>query len=154
MNETIKGVTEDLEDLRYNTAISKLMIWYNFLVKQESISQEEIETYLKLMAPVAPHMTEELWQKLKGQSGKFESIHSSAWPTYNEDAIVHETFKLAVQVNGKLRGVLELDQNSPKDEKGIRELAEKEPGVAKFLKGKSIKKVIYVVGKILNFVVA
>lgn len=151
MHETVKGITEDLEELRYNTGLAKLMIWYNFLVKQPQISKVEAETYLKLMAPFAPHMTEELYQMF---NSKFESIHTSEWPTFEKDAIVHETVNLAVQVNGKLRGVLVLDQNSPKDEKGIRELAEKDLTVAKFLEGKSIKKVIYVVGKILNFVVA
>lgn len=149
MHETVKGVTEDLEELRYNTALAKLMIWYNFLVKQPQISKEEADVYLKLMAPFAPHMTEELWSML---NNKF-SIHTSVWPEFDKDAIVHETVNLAVQVNGKLRAVLVLDQNSPKDEKGIRELAEKDPAIVKFIEGKSIKKVIYVVGKILNFVV-
>ncbi|HSA83749.1 MAG TPA: leucine--tRNA ligase [Patescibacteria group bacterium] len=148
MNETVKGVTEDLEELRYNTALSKLMIWYNFLVKQEKLSREEGETYVKLLAPVAPHMTEELWSIF----GNAFSVHTSAWPTFDTKAIVHETVKLAVQVNGKLRAVLELDQVSAKDEKKVRELAEKEPSVAKFLEGKSVKKFIYVSGKILNFV--
>jgi leucyl-tRNA synthetase len=110
------------------------------------------------MAPIAPHMTEDLYQlfssKFKAQSSKFASIHTSEWPTFEENAIVHETINLAVQVNGKLRGVLVLNQNSPKDEKGIRDLAQKDPAVAKFLEGKSIKKVIYVASKILNFVVA
>ncbi len=150
MNETVKGVTEDLEELRYNTAIAKLMIWYNFLVKQEQISHKEAETYLQLMAPLAPHMTEELWSML----GKKFSIHNSDWPTFDEKQIVHEKINLAVQVNGKLRGVLVLDQSASKDEKSVRELAEKDPSIAKFLEGKTIRKVIYVVGKILNFVVS
>jgi leucyl-tRNA synthetase len=149
MNETVKGITEDMEELRYNTAIAKLMIWYNFLVKQEEISREETETYLKLFAPFAPHMTEELWSRL----GNDFSIHKSAWPKYDEAAIVHETISLAVQVNGKLRSVLKVSKDSPQDEAEIRKLAEKEAGVAKFLEGKSVKKVIYVKGKILNFVV-
>lgn len=150
MHETIKGVTEDLEALRYNTGLAKLMTYYNFLVKQPQISHEEATVYLQLFAPFAPHMTEEIWEIL----GNEYSIHKSAWPTFDEKEIVHDVINLAVQVNGKLRAVLVLDQDSPKDEKGIRELAEKEPGVVKFLEGKSIKKVIYVVGKILNFVVA
>ena len=163
MNETIKGVTEDMENLRYNTAISKLMIWYNFLVKQESISREEVEVYLKLLAPFAPHITEELWQMANGKwqmanrTDKrlgFESIHVSLWPTFDEKQIVHDVVNLAVQVNGKLRAVLVLNQDSPKDEKGIRELAMKDPRITKFLEGKSIKEVFYVVGKVLNFVVA
>ena len=163
MNEIIKGITQDLEELRYNTAIAKLMTWYNFLVKQESISIEEIEVYLKLLAPFAPHMTEELWQMAYGkwlmangkkQSERFESIHLSEWPTYDEKFIVHDAVNLAVQVNGKLRGVLRLVQDSPKDEKGIRKLAEKDERVAKFLEGKTIKEVFYVVGKVINFVVA
>jgi leucyl-tRNA synthetase len=149
LNETVKGITEDYEALRYNTVLAKLMTWYNLLAKQVQVSQEEAEVFVKLLAPLAPHMTEELWEKF---GNKF-SIHTSAFPTFKSEAIVHDVIKLAVQVNGKLRGVLVLDQNAPKEEKGIVELAKKEPTVAKFLEGKSIKKVIYIVGKIINFVV-
>jgi len=149
LNETVKGVTEDMEHLRYNTAISKLMIWYNFLVKQDELVKEEVETYLKLLAPFAPHITEELWQKIG--SG---SIHISAYPKYDEKQIVHETINLPVQINGKLRAILVLDHKSPKDEEGIRSLAEKDPRVAKFLEDKKVKEVIFVPGKILNLVVA
>ncbi|HEX8932452.1 MAG TPA: leucine--tRNA ligase [Patescibacteria group bacterium] len=157
MHETIKGVTEDLEELRYNTALAKLMTWYNFLVKQDEISKEETAVYLKLFAPFAPHITEELYQKLRIESGDFNSqlsIHRSAWPEYAEQFISHEMVNLAVQVNGKLRGVLRLNENAPKDEKGIRALAEKDAKVASFLAGKKIKKVIYIVGKVINFVIA
>ena len=150
MHETIKGVTADLEELRYNTALAKLMIWYNFLIKQDKITKEEAEVYLRLFAPFAPHMTEELWSLI----GSEFSIHKSNWPEFSEKQIVHEAINLAVQVNGKLRSILVLDQNSPKDEKGVRELAEKDEKVAKFLEGKTIKEVFYVVGKVLNFVVA
>lgn len=165
LNETVKGVTEDMEELRYNTAIAKLMTYYNFLVKQESLSREEVETYLKLLAPFAPHMTEELFQMIfadtelisadqrKSAGNQWNSIHLSPWPEFDEKLIIHDVINLAVQVNGKLRGVLQLDQDSPKDKEGIRKLAEQDERIAKFLEGKSIKEVFYVSGKILNFVV-
>lgn len=150
LHETIKGVTEDMEELRYNTALSKLMIWYNFLVKQDAISLEEAKVFLQLLAPFAPHMTEELWEML----GQKFSIHKSLWPSFEEKEIVHEVINLAVQVNGKLRGVLYLDQSAPKDKESIIELAKNDERVSKFLEGKAVKEVFYVVGKVLNFVVA
>jgi len=149
MHETIKGVTIDLEELRYNTALAKLMTYYNFFVKQDKISREEVEVYLKLLAPFAPHMTEEVWERL---GNKF-SIHSGGWPSYDEDALIQEITNLPVQVNGKLRAILILQHNDPKDGKSIRDRAQKDKRVAKFLEGKTITEVIYVVGKVLNFVV-
>ncbi|MGH7203569.1 MAG: class I tRNA ligase family protein, partial [Candidatus Levyibacteriota bacterium] len=115
MHQTIKGVTEDLEHLRFNTAIAKLMTWYNFLAKQPSLSHEEMEIYLKLFAPFAPHMTEELYQEFENGEGRmkdeergFQSIHTSEWPSYDEKYLVQETVTVAVQINGKLRGTVEV----------------------------------------------
>jgi leucyl-tRNA synthetase len=147
MHETIQGVTEDLENLRYNTAIAKLMTWYNFLAKQEQVSREELAVYAQLFAPFAPHMTEELWAQL----GKPFSIHKSAWPSFDSKYLTQDTLTVAVQVNGKLRGTLSVAATD-KDKREIIEAQAKElPDVAKFLQGE-IRKVIYVPGKILNFV--
>lgn len=148
MHEAVKGVTEDLYELRFNTAIAKLMIWYNFLAKQKTISKEELETYLQLFAPFAPHLTEELWQEL----GNPFSIHTSSWPSFNEKYLKQDTLIVAVQVNGKLRSTLEI-ATADKDKKDmIEKLGREKEEVAKFLQG-SVRKVIYVPGKILNFVV-
>jgi len=149
MHETIKGVTEDMEELRFNT-IAKLMTYYNFLVKQERVSQEEVEVYLKLLAPFAPHMTEEIWEMI----GNEFSIHTSSWPQYDEELIVKDVITIPVQVNGKLRATLAVSKEEVGNERMIHERAEKEEGVIKFLEGKSVKKFIYVPGKVVNFVVA
>ena len=148
MHETVKGVTEDMENLRFNTSIAKLMTWYNFLAKQPEISREEVETYLKLFAPFAPHMTEELWSQL---GNKF-SIHKSEWPEYDEKYLTQETVTIAVQVNGKLRGTLVIDAKDKDDKAMIEKLSREQETVSKFLEG-DIKHVIFVPGKILNFVV-
>lgn len=152
LHETIKGVTEDLEALRYNTAIAKLMIYYNFLVKQEQVRLEEVRAFLKLLAPFAPHMTEELWQEVKpiNQTG---SIHLQAWPTYNTKFIKEDVIKIPVQVNGKHRATLLLEHEKIAERGLVEKLALEDPGVMKFVEGKTVRKVIYVPGKILNFVV-
>jgi leucyl-tRNA synthetase len=164
MHEAIIGMTDEMENLRFNSSISKLMIYYNFLAKQSSLHKEEVEVYLKLFAPFAPHMTEELWQELKGNkqqetgnkrqatSNKFESIHTSSWPTYDEKYLKQETVTVAVQVNGKLRVTLHVPV-ADKDNKALLEkMAKDDEHVAHFLTG-NIRHIIHVPGKILNFVV-
>lgn len=158
MHETIKGITEDMENLRFNTAIAKLMTYYNFLAKQAAVSREEVEVYLKLLAPFAPHITEELWQESKSNkqqvtSNEFQSIHTSDWPNYDEKYLKKETVTIAVQVNGKLRGTLVVSVSNKADQQLLEKMARCDEHVAKFLKG-TVKKVILVPGKILNFVVS
>ena len=148
MHESIKGMTEDLDNLRFNTAIAKLMTWYNFLVKQKEVSHDELEVYLQMFAPFAPHMTEELWSEL----GNPFSIHTSTWPAYDEKYLVKDTLTVAIQVNGKLRGTLEIAAADKDNRAMIEEKARALVDVAKFL-ATTPKKVIYVPGKILNFVV-
>ena len=174
MHRTIKKVTEDIQNLRYNTAIAALMEWYNFLkskVKSQKskVTEEETETFLKLLAPFAPHVTEELYQKLKVESGKLIikdkknsqfstfnsqfSIHLQSWPTYDPKFLVKDEVIVVVQFNGKLRGSILVDPVSSKDKAKIEELAKKDSKVQDHLVGKSIRKVIYVEGKVINFVV-
>jgi leucyl-tRNA synthetase len=169
LNKTIKGVTEDMEELRYNTAIAKLMEYYNFLVKQDSLSLDEAEVYLKLLAPFAPHLTEELWegvsqvsrvsqvpreQKARDTRGtRGTSIHTEAWPEFDEKYLVSQMIKIAVQVNGKLRGILEVASTDAGDEAKIKELAQSDAKVNNFIKESKIKQVIYIVGKVVNIVV-
>lgn len=168
MHQTIKLVTEEMEALRFNTAIAHLMTWYNFLSKEESVSKEEVEVYLKLLAPFAPHMAEELYQNVilsvsEGSSRdssakpqndkKFESIHLSPWPLYDEKYLVADTVKIPVQVNGKLRSMLEVSSSDVSDKAKVEEMARKDEKTAKFLDGQTVKQVIYIPGKVLNFVV-
>ena len=148
MHKTIKGITEDMEELRFNTAIAKLMTWYNALRERGEITQIEAETFIQMLAPFAPHMTEELWQRL----GHTDSIHTSSWPVYDEKYLAEDMLTVVVQVNGKMRGSFEIPSAESKDQKPIEDKAKKLEKVAKQLAGKTVKKVIYVPGKIINFV--
>ncbi len=160
MHEAIKKVTGELDALRFNTALAHMMSYYNFLSKQAEISREEAEVYLKLLAPYAPHMTEELYQELNlgketnetEETKDFSSIHISSWPEYDEKYLASDTVKIPVQVNGKLRSMLEVASADAADKTIVEELARKDEKVAVFLKGQDINKVIYVEGKVLNFV--
>jgi leucyl-tRNA synthetase len=149
MHQAIKKVTEEMEALRFNTAIAQMMTWYNFLSTQKEITRVEAENYLKMLAPLAPHMTEELWQ----QMGNTDSIHKAEWPTYEEKYLVTDTLTIPVQVNGKHRGTLNVATADAEDQAKIEELARADKQVSKFMEGKTIKKVIYIKGKVINFVV-
>jgi len=148
MHKTVKKVTEDMENLRFNTAIAKLMEWYNFLAKQTSTSKDEVLTFIKLLAPFAPHMTDELHELLK-ENG---SIHVSSWPAYDSQLVTDEEVTIVIQVNGKLRDSIKIDQNTSKDSKKVEEKAKESLRIKPYI-SQGIKKVIYVEGKILNFVV-
>jgi leucyl-tRNA synthetase/predicted alpha/beta hydrolase family esterase len=154
MHMTIKGITEDMENLRFNTAIAKLMTYYNFLAKQASLTRDEVEVYLKLLAPFAPHMTEELYQGLGTQDeGRgFFSIHTSQWPSYDEKYLKVDTVTIAVQVNGKLRATLQVSVADKANKEMLEKMASVDEHVKKFIET-GVKKVILVPGKILNFVV-
>ncbi len=147
MHKAIKKVTEDIENLHYNTAISQLMIYYNFLSKQKGVSQEEIEAFLKLLSPFAPHLTEELWQRMRPSS----SIHTQPWPIFDAKFIAEDETTIAVLVNGKLRGTMLIKSDKLKSKDEIERLAKDTDKVLKYLTGKVVKKVIYVEGKIINF---
>jgi len=150
MHKTIKKVTEDIEKLNYNTAIAALMEWYNFLSQQKSISREEAEVFVKLIAPFAPHLSEEVYQLL----GNKASINTSTWPTYDPKFLVKEKITVVIQVNGKLRGNIVTDPETVKNRTEIEKLAKLNENARTNLEGKSIKKVIYIEGKVINFVAA
>ncbi|WEV40985.1 leucine--tRNA ligase [Lactobacillus sp. ESL0681] len=145
-NETVKKVTEDFEDYHFNTAISQLMVFVNAAQKAKTIPVEYAEGFIKLLAPVAPHMMEEIWQVF----GHDESITYAKWPTYDATKLVEATVEIMVQVNGKLRGSFKIDKDTAKDQ--VQEQALELPHVQKFLTGKEIKKVIVVPNKIVNIV--
>ncbi len=158
MHRAVKKVTEDIQDIRFNTAVAALMEWLNHLSRKDSVSKTEYETFLQLLAPFAPHMTEELFQlfgnsKSGVQNSKFESIHVQKWPEFDEKYLQQDTVTIAVQVDGKVRETLEVQSSEVKDQKKVEELAKKSERVLKYLEGKEIRKVIYVPGKIINFVV-
>ncbi len=147
MHQTIKKVSEDIEKMGFNTAVSTLMIYTNALDKQEKIDQKEFEILLILLAPFAPHVTEELWSTLGVDQG---SIHMEKWPLYDPEKIETNEVTLAVQVNGKVRATINvtLDQS----EEDIRSRALELPEVKKWLNGKEPKRVLVVPRKIISIV--
>lgn len=144
LDQTIKKVTNDLEALKFNTAISALMIELNEFEKQ-GVSREAYSKFLQLLAPFAPHTTSELWERM----GKSDLIYQVSWPTYDESKLLADRVKVAVQVNGKVRGSVEL---SPEvGEREALEIARKEPNVAKWLALGKEARAVYVAGKIISF---
>src|SRR3989338_4207099 len=149
IHRTIKKVTEDIEGLQYNTAISALMILLNMFEEHESaVSDSDLKIFLKLLAPFAPYMTEELWQGLA--NGKSASIHHTSWPAYDPKMIETQTFELVIQVNGKIRGRATLPRDT--DEAKALHAARGVKTVAAHLSGEP-KKVIFIPNTLINFVV-
>jgi len=146
VHSTIKKVSEDVESMGFNTAVSALMIYTNTLDKQEKVSQKEFETLLLLLAPFAPHITEELWKTL----GHLNSIHTEDWPTYDPEKLLKDEITLAVQIDGKFRASLLVVRNQ--SEEAIRKTALALPEVKKWLDGKEPKKIIIVPEKIISIV--
>ena len=145
-NETVKKVTEDYEHLRFNTAISQMMIFINEVYKVDVLPVEYVEGFIKLLNPVAPHMTEELWSYLHPD----ESVTYAEWPTYDEAALVDDEIEIVIQVMGKVRGRLVIPADATRDE--MTELAMADESVQKYLEGATPKKVIAVPGKLVNIV--
>ena len=159
MHKTIKEVTEDLNNFRYNTAIAHIMEYVNELQNSEFRIQnsELIKTLLLLLAPFAPHMTEELWQNsevgIQKSEGKFRSIHLEKWPEYDAKFLVEDEVTIIVQVNGKVRDTIRIKNQESRIKNKIEEMTIQSEKVKKYLEGKVIKKTIFVPGKLINFVV-
>ncbi len=157
MHKTRKKAAEDIEHLKFNTAVAQLMTYQNTIVDNWSeVSEEHITTLLKCLAPFAPHLCEELWQRMKARQsttfevGPFESVSAEQWPEYDEEAIEGDTFTMIVQVNGKARDQMEAAAGIGEDE--AVELAQSSEKVQKWLNGKEIEKTVFVPGKLVNFV--
>lgn len=143
----LKKVGEDIERLKYNTAISAMMVFVGIAEKEEAITPDTYITLLKALAPFAPHLVEELWS-LQGEES---SIHLSPWPLYDESYLVSDTVNIAVQINGKVRGNITIAPGIEEEE--VKEQVLNDPNLTKWFEGTHIKKVIYVPEKIINFVV-
>ncbi|MDO8521439.1 MAG: class I tRNA ligase family protein, partial [bacterium] len=142
-----KKVSEDIERFAFNTAISQLMIFLNHIEKLEQIPAAIFKKLVPLIAPFAPHITEELWHEL-GNTG---SVHAAPWPTFDGEKARSDTKTIAIQVNGKLRGTLQIGEETSEEE--VRNEARTKPEVKKWLDGKNVKKVIFISGRTINFVV-
>lgn len=152
LHKTIKKVTEDIEAFKFNTAISALMILLNELEKQVTNNQPQLtkqtfEVFLKLLAPFAPHITEEIWSNFGYQN----SIHLEKWPEYDEAKIVEDKVTISVQINGKIRAKFEASSDISEQEAKDRALMM--PEVTKWLGGGEVKKTVFVPKKIISFVV-
>ena len=145
---TVKKVTNDYETLNFNTAISQMMIFVNALYKEEFIPREYAEGFMKLLNPVAPHITEEIWHEVLGHEN---TITYETWPTYDESKLVEDTYTMVVQVNGKVRGKIEVSTNASKEE--MESLAMSIENVKKNIEGKEIVKIITIPSKLVNIVV-
>jgi len=147
LHKTIKKVTEDVDAFRFNTAISALMILVNDLEKTPHITTQTYCTLLQILAPFAPHMSEELWREM----GNKESVHVSKWPEFDNSKIIKDRVKIIVQVNGKVRASFEADPGIT--EENAKNMALDMPEIAKWMEGKEAKKVIFVPDKLISIVV-
>lgn len=146
-SQTVKKVTDDFEILAFNTAISQMMIFVNAVYKKGSCPAEYAEGFIKMFSCICPHSGEELWQIF----GHNDTIAYEKWPVYDESALIEDTVEIGVQVNGKVRGTVQLA--AEEDNSAALEKAKKIPNVALFIEGKTIVKEIYIKGKIINIVV-
>ncbi len=147
-NKTVAKVTEDIETFHFNTAISALMVMFNEISKLETLSQDTFDTFLKLLHPFAPHLTEEIWQT-SGHSG---FLVSQSWPKADKRLIGQETVEVAVQVNGKVRDRIKIVASASKDE--MEKAALSSEKIKKNLEGMEVKKIIVVPARIVSIIAA
>ncbi len=147
LHKTIKKVTDDIEALRFNTAISQLMIFLNAWEKAPAFTRATASAFVQLLNPLAPHIGEELWQRL-GHTGP---VSDAPWPAYDESKLVEDTVEIPLQVNGKVRATVVIAKTATREE--MLELAYAHPDVKKFIDGKEVAKEIVVPGKLVNIAV-
>ncbi|HRA89094.1 MAG TPA: class I tRNA ligase family protein [Planctomycetaceae bacterium] len=162
LHKTIKAVTDDIERLSFNTAISRMMEFTNFMSGQETRSKSVLEQFVLLLNPFAPHIAEELWNTLKAPQlellenagllkGHNVTLTYEQWPTYDPALLVEDTIEVPVQVNGKIRSKIIVSADS--DAKALEAAARGDDAVQKYLDGKTVVKVVAVPGRMVNFVV-
>lgn len=147
LNKTIKKVTEDVDNLKFNTAVSQLMILSNELEKMDSIPNEIMANFLRIIAPFAPHITEEIWENM----GEKNSIHSEKWPTYDKMLIIENEVELVIQINGKVRDRIKVFSELSESE--AKNIAFASAKIRKWIDGKEIKKILFVKGRLINIVI-
>ena len=146
LHESIRKVRDDIENLRFNTAISQLMILLNHVQKADTLALTTVQDILRLLAPLAPHIAEELWERIGGQP----SILDQGWPQFDASKVGASGMTIIFQVNGKLRGEADFPESATKEE--ILAAAKESPRVQAQLEGKTLRKEIYIPGKIVNLV--
>lgn len=148
LHQTIKSVTEDIEQFKYNTAIAKIMELVNVII-EHGADKETLKNLVLLLAPFAPHMMEEIWVEYLGMPF---SVHKAPWPSYEAKYVSLKEVPVVVQVNGKVRAVLNLEFGISQNKEKVTTLAKKDVKVAKYLESFAIKNIIFVSGKLINFV--
>ena len=146
-HQTVKKVTEDFENLSFNTAISQLMIFINAVYKEEVFPKEYAEGFIKLLNPITPFITEEIWEKL----GHSKTIANEPWPTYDNNKTIEDELEIGVQVNGKLRSTIQIKKDEEKEK--VQAMALEDEKIKRHLEGKEIVKIIVVPNRIVNIVV-
>ncbi|MFC2947114.1 leucine--tRNA ligase [Virgibacillus sediminis] len=145
-HETVKKVTEDFENLHFNTGISQMMVFINEGYKAENLPKDYIEGFVKLLSPVAPHLAEELWERL----GHSDTISYEPWPEYDESKLVEDEIEIVIQIMGKVKAKMNVAKDISKDE--LQEKALNNERIKELIEGKTIRKVIVVPGKLVNIV--
>ena len=151
LHQTIKKVTEDIQNFRYNTAISQLMILINF-IEEKGINENVKKILCLLFAPFAPYITEEIWQNNFGSDEEFTSIHLQPWPKYDANLVKEEEVVIIIQVDGKIRSQITVKSEISKSKEDMEKLAKNDEKIKKWIRGNEIKKTIFVPGKLINFV--
>ena len=146
-HQTVKKVTEDFQNLQFNTAIAQMMIFINEAYKAKTIYKDYVLGFIKLLYPVTPHVCEEMWEKYQHN----QTITYEPWPTYDATKMIEEEITIAIQVNGKLRATLMAKKDTSAEE--LKQLALEKEEIKKHIENKQIKKVIAIVNKIVNIVV-
>lgn len=146
INYAVKKVTSDIEEIKFNTAVSTLMTLCNEIYKVGKINKKEYQTLVLLVSPFAPHIAEEIWERCKFEP----EFKNASWPTFNENALVKDVINLPVQINGKMRGTIEV--GTEESQEAIVEKIKNEPSLSKYLENSVIKKIILVPNRIINII--
>ncbi|MFA6694639.1 MAG: class I tRNA ligase family protein, partial [Bacillota bacterium] len=145
-HQTVKKVTEDFENLGFNTGIAQMMVFINEAYKTPELPKEYIEGFVKLLAPICPHLAEELWEKL-GHEGTIAYV---SWPSYDQSKIVEDKIEIVIQINGKIKDKMMVSSDADRDK--IKEMALNNGVIKELTEGKTLRKVIVVPGKLVNIV--
>ena len=146
MHKAIKKVTLDIEEMKFNTSVAEFMKMTNEFYKDKMINKAEYKTFLQLLNPFAPHMTEELFNIL----GESKTINETPWPTYNEAKTIDDEIEIPVQVNGKVKAVVVAPKEASQEE--VKAIVDNTESIQNAISGKNVVKEIYVKGKIYNIV--
>jgi leucyl-tRNA synthetase len=144
--ETIAGVTDDVEQVRFNTAISKLMVFVRDIAKDAPLPRDAADAFVRLLCPFAPHLAEELWARL----GNSPCVCDESWPTWDAAMLVDDTVEIPVQIMGKVRSHIVVPSDATKDD--LEKAALADPRIAELIEGKTVRKVVVVPGRLVNVV--